>query len=171
MSTASAPHFASAPLCMHPRIALPTSSTLTHSNPSRSRTSSSFRVDSDSSLLPCCSSASETAHTPPAALSSLATTCQARQTMSCWKMIRFWMLPPHGGIFETSSVTRSRLLTIQLELCGVIDTRALCVIVLVTTVYETVKQSQVVRRCQVNQQNGNNGYRMATAAATQQSVL
>ena len=83
-------------------------------------------------------------------------------------MIRFWMLPPHGGIFEASSVTRSRLLTIQLELCGVIDTRALCVIVLVTAVYETVKKPQVVRRCQVNQQNGNSGYRMATAPATQQ---
>ena len=105
------------------------------------------------------------------ALFSLIITCQAKQMMSCWKMTRFWMLPLHVGIFETSFVTHNRSLTIQLELCVVIGTRALYVIVLVTTVYETGNQFQVVWRCQVSQQNGNNGYRMATAAATQQSVL
>ena len=86
-------------------------------------------------------------------------------------MIRFWMLPLHGGTSETSFEIQSKSLIIQLELCGAIDTRALCVIVLGTTVYEMVEQPQAVRRCQVNRQNGSNGSRTATAAATQQFVL
>ena len=80
------------------------------------------------------------------------------------------MLPFRGGIFETLSVIHSKLPTIQLEQCDVIDTRALCAIVLATIAYERVKQFRAVQRCQGSQPNESNGYLTATAAATQQSV-